>query len=143
MGQINFITSLVMIGLFTIALLGFALNFASNTGADVSLAQDTEILALSTGVTANTSAFTDSANQTYYDIVGSNIESGDTTSSGGQFALTPINAIGTVRNILLVGYSKVFGGDSGFEIFILTFLAMLTFIIGLYIWKTWKGGMPD
>ena len=143
MGQINFITSLVLIGLFTIALLGFALNFASDTGAEVSLASDSEIMAMSSGIEANTSAFTSSANQTYYDIVGSSVETGDTTTSGGQFALTPINAIGTVRNIMLVGYHKIFGTDSGFEIFILTFLAMLTFIIGLYIWKTWKGGMPD
>jgi hypothetical protein len=143
MGQINFITSLVLIGLFTIALLGFALNFASDTGADISLANDAQIMAMSQGVTANTTAFTSSSNQTYYNIVGATVTTGDTTPSGQQFALTPINAIGTVRNIVLVGYHKIFGTDSGFEIFILTFIAMLTFIIGLYIWKTWKGGMPD
>lgn len=143
MGQINFITSLIMIGLFTIALLGFALQFANDTGADISLADDAEIMSMSLGVNSNTSAFTSSANQTYYDIVGATVTTGDTTPSGQQFALTPINAIGTVRNIMIVGYHKIFGTDSGFEIFILTFIAMLTFIIGLYIWKTWKGGMPD
>jgi hypothetical protein len=143
MGQITLITSLVLIGLFTIAMIGFALNFASDTSADISIADDAELSLLSTQTNTNVGAFTTDANDTYYSIVGSSITSADTTASGSQFALTPINAIGTVKNILEVGWVKIFGTGSGFSIFLTTLLGMLTFMIGLYIWKTWKGGSPD
>ena len=45
--------------------------------------------------------------------------------------------------ILKVGYSKIFGTDSGLGIFITTFLGMIVFITALLIWKTWAGRSPD
>ncbi len=143
MGQISLISSLVLIGLFTIAIVGFAINFAGDTGAKVSITNDPEMSLLSNKVIGNTTAFSGDANSTYYSIVGATVTTGDTTPSGSQFALTPINAIATVRTILEVGYIKIFGSGNGFSIFLTSFLGLLTFMIGLYIWKTWKGGSPD
>jgi hypothetical protein len=143
MGQISLTTSLILIGLFTIAVIGFALNFASDNSAAISIANDPELTLLNTRVTGNTTNFTSTSNDTYYSILGSEIKGTDTTSTGTQFALTPINAVATVKNILEVGYIKIFGSGSGFSLFLTTFIGLLTFMIGLYIWKTWKGGSPD
>ena len=42
-GQIGWTISLVMIGLFAIAIIGFAINFASDNNSPVDIADDTEI----------------------------------------------------------------------------------------------------
>jgi hypothetical protein len=143
MGQISLINSLVLIGLFTIALLSFAIGFAHDTNAPISIANDQELTNLNSRITGNVSSFAPDSNKTYYSIVGSEVTSTDITPSGQQFSLTPLNAISVVKTILSVGYIKIFGNGSGFGIFLTTFIAILTFMIGLFIWKTWKGGSPD
>lgn len=144
MGQIKFTISLVLIGLFTVAIIGFALNFASDNNSPVSLANDPELSSLYTSSSKNLSGFSEGAEGTYSSIVDTTIETGgQTTVSGGQFAITPYNILGIAKNIIKVGYIKIFGTGSGFGIFLTTFFAVLVFMIGLYIWKTWAGRMPD
>lgn len=143
MGQIQFTTSLVLIALFTIAIVGFAVNFAIDNNAVIDISDDAQISSLDSNVQSNLSNFREGSQDTYQSIVESSIESGQTTPSGGQFAVTPISAIGSVKNILQVGYIKIFGSGSGFGIFLASFLALLGFIFGMYIWKTWAGRLPD
>ena len=142
MGQIQFTTSLIFIALFTVAIIGFAVQFASDNGTTISLADDPEMTILKTNSETELSNLRGSTEGTYQSIVESSIETGDTTPSGGQFALTPITVIGVVTNVFSVGWTKIFGGDPNFAIFLTTFLAMLGFIIGMYVWKTWRGN-PD
>ena len=143
MGQIQFTLSLIMIALFTVAIIGFAVNFASDNSAPISISDDPELIALQTNAEGNLSDFRGHSESTYQSIVESSIESGDTTPSGGQFAITPVSAVPVTKNILKVGYIKIFGTGSGFGIFITTFLSIITFMIGMYIWKTWGGRNPD
>lgn len=143
MGQIQFTVSLVMIALFTVAIIGFAVNFAIDNDAAINLADDPELSSLDTSTQSDLSTFRGGSEDTYQSIVESSIEQGETTPSGGQFAITPLTIVGTITNILLVGYIKIFGTGGGFGIFITTFLAMIGFIFGLYLWKTWAGRIPD
>ena len=144
MGQIQLTVALVMIGLFTVALIGFAMNFASDNDAVVDLADDPELSSLYTRAEGNLSGFDEGAESSYASIVETTIDpAGQTTAAGGQFAITPVNVIGIVKNIIKVGYIKIFGTGSGFGIFLTTCLGLLVFIIGLYIWKTWAGRNPD
>ena len=143
MGQIQYIVSLMMIGLFTVAIIGFAINFASDNNTAISIADDPELIRLQTTVEGNVSAFRSGAQSTYQSIVESSIEAGETTPSGGQFAITPTSAVPVTKNILKVGYIKIFGSGSGFGIFITTFLAIITFVIAMFIWKTWAGRNPE
>ena len=142
MGQISFTLSLIFIGLFTVAIIGFAVNFAIDNNAPVSLADDPKINELRTENLNDLSTLRKKSEDTYQSIIDSSIETGDTTTSGGQFALTPLTIISIMDNTLSVGYDKIFGNEGGFGIFITTFLGMLVFIIGLYVWKTWRGN-PD
>lgn len=144
--QIQWTISLVMIGLFVIAILGFAINFAADNNSPIDLADDPELSGLSTSTQGNVEGFNTDAEETYNSIANSSISptsSSGTTATAGQFAITPVNVIGTVNNILKVGWSKIFGSNSGFEIFITTFIGMIVFITALYIWKTWAGRSPD
>ena len=144
MSQIQWTISLVLIGLFTIAIIGFAVNFAADNDAAFSLADDPELSALSKYIRDNTSEFNVQSANTYTSILNSSITgAGSTTQTGGQFTLTATNSVGVVENILRVGFTKIFGGSSGFGIFITTFLGLIVFITVLLIWKTWAGKIPD
>jgi len=143
MGQISFTISLVSIALFTIAIIGFAINFAIDNNSEVSISDDPELISLQTNIEENMSEFRGSSEDTYQSIVKSAVDEGETTPSGGQFAITPTSALGSVKNILKVGYIRIFGGGKGFGIFLTSLLALIVFIFGLYLWKTWVGRMPD
>jgi len=142
MGQIQITISLVLIALFSIALVGFAVNFASDNDTAVSISDDPELSTLDTQVRGNLTEFTDKSSEQYQSIIESTIESGEVVQSVGPFAVTPISALGTVTNILKVGYMKIFGNASGFNIFIMAFFSVLLFVIGLFLYKTLRGN-PD
>lgn len=143
MGQISFTISLIMIALFTIAIIGFAVNFATDNDAAIRLQDDPELSSLDTATKTDLSTLRGKSEDTYQSIVESSIETGgETTTSGGQFALTPLTILSVLENILTTGYTRIFGGEGNFSIFLYTFLGMITFIIGLYVWKTWRGN-PD
>ena len=145
--------SLVMVTLFTIAIIGFSINFASDNDSVVDITQDPELSALSTQTTSGISTFKDEAEGTYTSIIDTTIEPGsDVAQSTGPFAITPGNVMGVTKNIIYLPYKKIFGGDvnytfteinpegdNGFKIFFTTFTAFLIFISGLLIYKTLRG----
>lgn len=133
----------VAIAAFTLALLGFATNFAIDNNAAIDIADDPQITNLNTQVKSNLSGMREGSESTYQSIVESSIDSGETTVSGGQFAITPPRAISIGKNILEVGYIKIFGRGKGFGIFLGTLLTTFGFILALLIWKAWAGRMPD
>lgn len=144
MGQIQFTIALVMIGLFSVAVIGFATNFANDNSVAVDISDDSALSSLYTKQTGNLTQFGNDTQATYSSIANSTISAGDeTTRSGGQFKITPVTAITFATSILYTGYTKIFGSDSGFAIFITTFLGLIVFIMGLYIWKTWAGRNPE
>lgn len=143
MGQIKFTVALVMIALFSIAIIGFAIDFANSNDAAVSILDDSDIVSLQENAEGNISGFRSSSRTQYESIINTTISASGTSTSGGQFAVTPTNVLGVVKNVLLVGYTKIFGTGSGFGVFLTTLLAMLVFMMGLYIWKSWAGKSPD
>ena len=143
MGLMQYSLAFIAIAAFTLALMGFATNFAIDNNAAMSIADDPQITNLNTQVTSNLSGFREGSESTYQSIVESSIDSGETTVSGGQFAITPPYAIAIGKNILEVGYVKIFGTGSGFGIFLGTLVTTFGFILILLVWKAWAGRMPD
>lgn len=143
MGQIQLTTALIAIGLFTVAIIGFALNFADDNNADITIADDPELTGLYTKTESNVTGFSEDAPAGYQSIIETNIEPESGVTTGvGAFAVTPLNAIGVVENILRVGWMRIFGSDSGFEIFLISFIALIVFMLGLFLYKTLRGN-PD
>ena len=144
MGQIQFSVALVMIALFSIAVIGFAISFANTNTVYVDISDDTEMLSIYDDTSDNVAQYGSDAEDTYQSIVETTIEPGaQTFQSSGPFSITPRNLVNTVTNIFYVGYQKVFGTGGGFGIFFTAFAAVLVFIIGLYVYKTLRGGLPD
>ena len=143
MGQIQLIVSLIMIGLFTFAIVGFAMYFAVDNDASISVADDPEMSSLYTSTEQDVNDFSSDSESQYQSIIETTLEPGsDAPQSVGPFAVTPINAIGVVKNILQTGYIKIFGTGSGFGIFLTSLIAVITFMLGLFLYKTLRG-LPD
>lgn len=143
MGTIQITIALVSIMLFTVAIIGFATNFASDNQAPIDISDDSEFSTLDTNAKSNATYFSDNSSSEYQSIIESTIPVGaQTIQTASPFAVTPSSTLGTLRNILQVGYVKIFGSNSGFNIFIVAFLSLLILIIGLYLYKTLRG-FPD
>jgi len=143
MGQIQLTTSLILIGLFTVAILGFAINFAIDNDAVIDISDDAQIVSLYSDSASDVGDWNDNSTSQYQSIIETTIApDGSTPQSAGSFAITPINAIGVAKNIMQVGYIKIFGTGSGFGIFLSTLIGVIGFMFALFIYKTWRG-IPD
>jgi hypothetical protein len=142
-GQIPITIALVLIALFSIAIISYAVNFAADNSAAVDIRNDPELVNLDTNMKGNMSAFNDNSESQYQSIVETTIEPGsDSAQSVGPFAVTPENALGTTKNIIKVGYVKIFGTGTGYGIFLGSLISLIIFVIGLYLYKTLRG-LPD
>ena len=132
--------SLIMIALFSIAIIAFSISFANDNSAVISIVDDPELSELSTDTSSGISTFKDEAEGTYSSILETTVEPGsDVIQSAGPFAITVGNIVGITKNIVYLPYKKIFGSGSGFGIFFTTFMAFLAFIIGLLIYKALRG----
>ena len=146
MGQIQWTISLVMLGLFVVAILGFTLGFGNDNQAPINIGEDPEFADFYNSAGSNLSGFSGNSEDTYNSIVNTTIASSSasgTTQTAGQFSITTGDLIGITKNILQTGYVRIFGTGSGFGIFMTTLLSMIVFITGLLIWKTWAGRSPE
>jgi hypothetical protein len=140
----KWVVGFVLFGLFTLALIGFAMNFAADNGSAVDISSDSQIVALYAGTSQNLSVLGAASETSTNSIINSSIAfGGQTTQTGGQFAITPASAVGIGKNVIQVGYYKIFGTGSGFGIFFFTLMGLITFISGLMIWKAWVGRQPS
>jgi len=132
--------SLIMIALFSIAIIAFSISFANDNSAVISIVDDPELSELSTDTSSGISTFKDEAEGTYSSILETTVEPGsDVIQSAGPFAITVGNIVGITKNIVYLPYKKIFGSGSGFGIFFTTFIAILTLVVGLLIYKTLRG----
>ena len=138
--QITTTVSIVMVILFSIAIIGFSIGFATDNDAVMSIADDAELSSFNTDTRTDMTTFQTDANDTYQSIIETTVEPGsNVVQSSAPFALTVGNFVGVFKNVVMLPYKKIFGSGDGFGIFFTTFLAFLVFIIGLLIYKTWKG----
>ena len=114
-----------------------------DSNSPVSIANDPEISGLLTQTTGNVSVLRGDSERAYKSIIKTTIKPGSQTAQSiGPFAITPTNSLNIIKNILKVGYVKIFGSGSGFGIFITTFISILVFMFGLFLYKTLRG-LPD
>lgn len=143
--QIQWTISWVMISLFTIAIITFAVLFASDNNSPITIADDPELSSLSTQTNTELVDLNTGFDSTAGSILNSSIpptSASGTLSTVGPFSITFTNFVGISTNIMRVGYSKIFGSNNGFTIFLSTFIGLVVVITGLLIWKTFRG-QPD
>jgi len=137
---ITLTASLIMVALFSVAIISFSISFANDNDAAVNIVDDPELSSLNTETTSGLSTFKNESEGTYSSILETTVEPGsDVIQSAGPFAITVGNVMGVTKNIIYLPYKKIFGSGSGFGIFFTTFTAFLVFIIGLLIYKALRG----
>ncbi len=142
MAQLQLTIALVLTGLFAIAIIGFAINFAIDNDAPVDISNDPDITSLYSQQRGNLSGQSSDSESQYQSILETTIapESGSATSTG-SFAKT-WNILGAAKNTINSIDKKIFGNNSGLMIFTNAIIGMLVFMIGLFLYKTLRG-QPD
>lgn len=139
--QIELTISITFIVLFSIAIIGFSIGFANDNSADVSIASSTDVNNIYNLQKSNLSQFKSESEDTYQSILDTTIEPGsDVVPSAGPFAITMGSLLGSLKNMITLPVKYIFGGyGSPFGIFFTTLIAVIGFILVLYLIKTWKG----
>lgn len=142
-GQIQWTISIVMVALFSVAIIGFAMHFASDNNTPINIANDPQLSGTYTSIGGNLTEFSPSAQSTYNTTLSSSVTTGFTTQQAGQYALTFGSLFGILTSVMDLTYSKIFGNNPEFQIFILSFLALAVFITIMLLIKTWLGRSPN
>ena len=144
MGEIKFITALVLISLFAIAIVTYVTNFGIDNDAAVQLGDDDTLSSLNQNINTQVEDFRIDANDSYGAFQESEITSDqETTRTGGQFKVGLGGLLTSIKLVLNTIRDKIFGGSTALAIFLTAFISMLFYMGFRYIWKTWKGGNPD
>jgi len=136
----KYASSLLMIILFTFAIIGFSVGFANDNSADVRIDADPNITSLYSQTGSAVGTFKNATDNTYKSIVDTTIETGsDVVKTPAAFTLTWSNlfsTFGLIMNVILV---TIFGGNAVFAIFISAVAGLISFLFALYIIKAWRG----
>jgi len=138
--QIQLTMSLIFIALFTVAIFGFAIGFANDNDADMSITDDAQINDFYSNTRTNLSTYKSDSEGTYASIIDTTLEPGsDVAQSTGPFTVSVLNVVGIGKNIIFIPYQKIFGSGDGFGIFFTIFGAIIVFLFGLFLYKTLRG----
>lgn len=144
MGEIKFITSIVLATLFAIAVIGYAVNFSYDNDTPVSLNDDATMNSLSGKLVGNMEEINAKVNESSSGFFSSEADANnDMTTTGGQFKVGASTFVTTFRTLIEAIKVKLFGNNTGLMVFVNGLLIVLTFMLVRYIYKTWKGGNPD
>ena len=144
MGEIKFITGLVMIALFSVAIISYAFGFASDNNAPINLENESKFTTINQETKDDVTKFSVAdANSSSITFFKSSLESGDEAMSSGAAFKLGISLISTVKTILSATKTYIFGGSNTFGIFLSAISGLLLFIGIRYIYKTWVGKNPD
>ena len=134
------LTSIVMIVLFTIAIIGFSVGFATDNNAYVSVYDDQEMNTTLSNARQNMSTLQGESDTTYGTILNTTIEPGsDVIRSPAVFVLTVPTLLNTFSNIFRVGYKTVFGSGEDFGIFFSVLVTVFVLLISWYVIKAIRG----
>ena len=142
MGQVKLIGGILMLAVFTIAIISYAVNFGIDNSADVRLGDDDNISSLRVGLKTDVRTTQDQSNDSSTIFSKSTIETDSDTFKSPGFVNTLTSLPKIVYSILNIGFIKIFGSDSEFGYVIAAFVAFLVILLVVYAWKTFRGN-PD
>ena len=129
----------VMIAIFVVAIITFAVQFANDNDSDINLSNDTRFDNLNNNLKQNLTQLKNDSETSKEILDLTSITGGDQeiAGSGGQFKIGPFTAISLTIMSIKTGFNSIFGED--FNFILIAFTSLLTFLIGYYIIKMWLG----
>jgi len=141
-GYIKLITGGVLTGIFVICIYMFAINFAVDNDSDISLADDSRYSSLNATLIQSFDNLSNEAETSQEILFKTTLEAGDEHSStGGQFKIGPLTAMSLAVSSFGVAFKSILGPE--FTFILITFVTMITFVVGYYTIKAWLGRSPD
>ena len=99
MGQIKFITSMMLITLFTIAIVTYTINFGNDNDAVIKLGDDSEFSSLKSNLDSDVVTYKTTTNQSAKSIFQTKIESQEVTTTTGNTDIATVSY--TVSQLLI------------------------------------------
>lgn len=144
MGLTRTMTGLIFTAVFVMAIIFYATAFGNENNTFTTIDGTSSLNNVQNLIVQNLSVYstdTEDSVSALWKIEAS--EGEESTRSGGQFKTNPTSALDTTKIVLSSVFGEIFGNDSQFKPVLTTLIITLAFIIGLYVWKTYKGGTPD
>jgi len=145
MGEIKFIAGLVMAALFVIAITTYAFNFANDNNAAIDLEDEESFDLIEAEITANTTQFVVEdvkvSSETFDETT---LEAGsEIMEEGASFKVGRVSLTASIKSMLSLVRTHIFGGSSGLNIFLSAIAGLLIYTGIRYVYKTWVGKNPD
>jgi hypothetical protein len=144
MGMETTLKSGVLISIFVICIITFAINFAIDNDSDISLSEDIRYTNLSNSLRDEDSIqFKNDSTNSLTVLEGTTLLSGDTeiSGTGGQFKVGPFTAMSMTIKSLNTSFKNIFGVE--FNFILVFFTGLFGLLIGYYIIKAWLGRDPN
>jgi len=141
----TFMSSIIFLVLFSIAIIGFTIGFADDNNAAVSVSDELSDYRVETK--DNLDTFNDEADTSYKSILKSTVEPGsDVFQSSAPLTITFGNLIKIAKNMINLPRKYIFGssgeGSSGkFNIFFDVFIWFLVILLALLGYKALRGNV--
>ena len=140
---VKYSIAFVLIALFSISLITFAINFGIDNDASINIGDDSEFNNINSNLSSNLDEFYTGTETASDSFSKSTISSQTEASEGGtQFKVTPWNSLMMATNSLTISWNRIFGQNSEFAIILTTLIAVLSFIMIMYAYKGWVGRNP-
>ena len=138
--QISLTMSLVMIGLFVIAIFSFVVGFQIDNHSTQLITSDPNFNSVkeNTGNTLDTLDTT--VESSSKSILETTVEPGsDVSQSSAPYSVGLEDYKNIVLNMIDLPRKAIFGSGAGFAVFFTIFGAIIAFLFVLYVIKTWRG----
>lgn len=144
MGMETTLKNSVLIAIFSICIVTFAVTFAIDNDSDVTLSGDSSFRDLNSSLQSTiNNNLSDDADSSYEILLKTSLDSGDQeiAGGGGQFKIGPWTAWSLTIKSLNSGFKTIFGPE--FNFILAAFVSLFIFLIGYYIIKAWLGKDPS
>lgn len=147
MGAIKYIISIAMVALFALAIVTYAIGYADDNNAIVSLSDEEDFKTFKTTSESTIGDYVVEDVNSSSDIFSdSSIETGDfAMTSGGTFKiLTGVkNLMSVISSSLSLTKKYIFAGDNSLGLVLAVISGLLVMLSIAYAYKFWVGRNPD
>jgi len=141
MGLSKLTINLMLVTLFSLSLVTFAILFGNDNNGSINLGDDVDFNNSQSNAISDVAVFYTQSNVSYEAFQKSTIQSQTESSEGGtQFKATPSASLSQFKNAITTSFTKIFGSDSNFGVVFTALFAVLGIIISIAAWAAWKGG---
>ncbi|RPJ79788.1 MAG: hypothetical protein EHM20_00350 [Alphaproteobacteria bacterium] len=140
MGLIQYSASILLICLFSLAVISYAIGFGDDNEAVINIDNDEVVSNVKSSIEGNLTVYHSNVNTSSKIFTESTISAGsETFESGGVWKTMTETLPDSLTNVARLTNQKIFGNDIRFGIVTTAFVTFIASLAILYIWKAWRG----